>query len=173
MEHHYQRNMTNTHYITNNDLKRQIEQKTGLAVSTIVERNNIGIWQRRWMMQVGVYDDPEPANNGFYYLKYGKNSVSLGDNDNWASFSSAVNHGLDGTEHNAANEENYGDLVRADLVDGKIEYFTLITHGTKITGEHPGEYKQICFDSNWLYFCVIGGDEETAVWKKFPLLLSV
>jgi hypothetical protein len=82
-------------------------------------------------------------------------------------------HPMDSEEdHPPADELNFGDIVRANPNHGKIEFFTLITPGTKETGTDGGEYKQICYDSNWLYFCIVPGEPGTAIWKKFPLLTT-
>lgn len=82
-------------------------------------------------------------------------------------------HAIDGEQdHLPAGFENYGDIIRASPEDGKIQFYTLVSFGTKRTNVDAGEFKQISFDQNWIYFCTTPGEAETAVWKKFPLLKS-
>ncbi len=82
--------MAETHYITGEELFRQLRLHADITVPTLDERDGIKVWQRRWKMIVGVYNDPTPSKNGHYSLEYDKASVNLGDNDNWELLSSST-----------------------------------------------------------------------------------
>ena len=62
-------------------LFKSLKGLVDITVATIADRDALLTYRRRWGMVVAVYDDGE--NNGFYYLKKGKNSDILGDNANW------------------------------------------------------------------------------------------
>ena len=62
-------------------LFKSLKRLVDITVKTIAKRDALLTYRRRWGMVVAVYDDGE--NNGFYYLKKGKNSDILGDNANW------------------------------------------------------------------------------------------
>lgn len=55
------------------------------AYATLSERNAIIIQRRSWGMLCTVYNNG--SNNGTYQLKYGYNSTTITDNNNWVAFS--------------------------------------------------------------------------------------
>lgn len=75
--------MSINHYLTNVDLNARIREKCDITVATLADRDALLTWRRKWSMIVGVYDDPDAANNTYYSLKYDQNSTDLADNDNW------------------------------------------------------------------------------------------
>ena len=55
--------------------------------ATITERDSIIVERREWGMLVTVYNDPTPANNKTYQLKYNYVNTTITDNLNWVEFS--------------------------------------------------------------------------------------
>ena len=100
------------HYSISGDrLSRDLRKRVALSVPSLADRDNIMTYQRRWYMVVAVYDDGE--NNGFYYLKKGKNSDTLGDNDNW---------------------ERWEDHDRLHSITSEDDHETEIEHADKVAG---------------------------------------
>jgi len=41
--------------------------------------------------------------------------------------------------------------------------------GERITGVHAGIFKEMSLTDDYVYICVVGGDSNTAIWKRFIL----
>jgi len=61
--------------------------------ATITERDSIIVERREWGMLVTVYNDPTPANNKTYQLKYNYVNTTITDNLNWVEFSGSGGSG--------------------------------------------------------------------------------
>ena len=106
-------------------LSIDLQRRSDITVETIAARDGIQTYRRRWGMVVAVYDDPAKGNNGFYYLKKGKNSHILGDNNNWEAWEDHPRlHDIDSpTDHAPAAEADKGKFVRANPTTGAIELY--------------------------------------------------
>lgn len=73
--------MEKTYYITGNQLWAALRDRVDVTVPTLADRDALMTYQRRWGMLVYVFADPNPNNNGPYFLK--KENNILADNTNW------------------------------------------------------------------------------------------
>lgn len=114
--------MAKSHFITGGESKARID---GLTVRTIVDRDAIPAWRRKWKMIVGVYDDGQ--NNGFYSLEFGLTSELLNDNGNWSKGTvHAREHTIDSpADHLPSTESNRGKFIRSNPTTGKIEFWQI------------------------------------------------
>ncbi len=105
-------------------LGRNLRERVDISRATLAGRDALQTHQRRWGMVVKVYDDPNPDNNGFYYLK--KKNNTLGDNNNWENFS-ATGHGrlhsmLSNVDHAPASTTDHNaNYFRYNGVNGQVE----------------------------------------------------
>ena len=112
--------MSEMHYVTGEELFRQLHLHVDITVPTITDLYALKVWQRRWKMIVGVYNDPIPAKNGHYSLEYNKVSVNLGDNDNWELLSSSTDKHLSFNINNKQTEvigHNLGKNPAVSIMD--------------------------------------------------------
>ena len=113
-----------SHNITGSTLFRNLRTRVDITVETIADRDALLTYKRRWGMVVAVYDDPATGNNGFYYLKKGKNSDILGDNNNWEAWGSGNKYYQDTTPD--PNQASEGDVWMRPL---DMRLFEIITAG--------------------------------------------
>ena len=97
-------------YITGKTLFNILYSHFEISVATIVERDAIEVFRRRWGMRVYVYDDGEM--NGFYFLK--KQVDNIGSNLNWARwYESPASIGF-GSKYSATDQ---GQLLEMSIDD--------------------------------------------------------
>lgn len=77
-----------------------VEIKGGLhSYATLVDMKNVIVERREWGMLANVYNDPTPANNTTWQLKYGAFNNDITENKNWVKFSSAGGAGGGGSAY--------------------------------------------------------------------------
>ena len=103
-------------------LFKSLKRLVDITVETIAERNALLTYRRRWGMVVAVYDDG--ADTGFYYLKKGKSTDILGDNDNWEAWGSGNKYYQDTTPD--PNQASEGDVW---MRPSDMRLFEIITAG--------------------------------------------
>ena len=86
--------MPTTNFASKYDFLKALRERVDISVRTLDEMHALKTFIRKWSMIVGVWNDPEPNNNGLYMLKYGKASTIISDNNNWNQILSARLHGV-------------------------------------------------------------------------------
>ncbi len=91
------------------DLLKLLRTRSDITVKTLSDLHAIKAYKRKWMISVGVYDDPDDINNGLYMLIKGESSDDIKDNNNWVKYSDAT--GGDGPWDFSKNYQIYAPDV--------------------------------------------------------------
>jgi len=78
--------MPTSNFVSKIDFLNHLRERVDITVKTLHQMHSIQTFRRRWGVAVGVWDDPNPENNGSYRLVFGKNSNVISDNLNWEKF---------------------------------------------------------------------------------------
>ena len=102
-------------------LFKSLKRLVDITVETIADRDALLTYKRRWGMVVAVYNDG--ADTGFYYLKKGKSTDILGDNNNWEVWENHPRlHDIDSADDHAPGEaSDYGKYLRYNNINGRVE----------------------------------------------------
>jgi hypothetical protein len=105
------------------DLLQNLRLRSDITIKTKDKLFGLKLWQRKWKIIVGVYDDPLEANNGLYILEYGKSSNVLWDNDNWRKLEVGEYTQLQ-TDWNEVDEASPAYLVNKPIIPSLDGYAT-------------------------------------------------